>query len=157
MLSKYFGSEDRVATVASPTPATRSMDLGEDLDNWSQWSIGDAPVRRVVQVAPEVEMDFDKTAPAPVSSAPYKPAPASKGPTREQRREEALSVVDQHHHRVANTIRTLWGHKECSLYINKMLMSGGDGMGQNRVGFRPEAVEAMLTLVDLHDAEYFPN
>jgi hypothetical protein len=73
-----------------------------------------------------------------------------------QRRDAALLVVDRHHHRVANTIRTMWGYKECSVYINKLVMAGGDGMGQARVGFNQEAVEAMLALSDIHDAEFGP-
>jgi hypothetical protein len=35
-------------------------------------------------------------------------------------------------------------------------MAGGDGMGHARVGFNQEAVEAMLVLSDLHDAEFGP-
>ena len=50
----------------------------------------------------------------------------------EQKKAEALAVVEQHHQRIANTIRTLWGYKECSVYINKLIMNGGDGMGNAR-------------------------
>jgi hypothetical protein len=74
----------------------------------------------------------------------------------EQRRDEALALVERHHHRVANTIRTMWGYKECGVYINKLIMAGGDGMGQARVGFNQDAVQAMLQLSDLHDAEFGP-
>jgi hypothetical protein len=59
-----------------------------------------------------------------------------------------------HHRRIANTIRTLWGYKECSIYINKLIMAGGDGMGQSRVGFNQDAVQAMLALSDIHDAQF---
>lgn len=76
--------------------------------------------------------------------------------TLEQRKEAALAVVELHHHRIANTIRTLWGYKECSVYINKLIMAGGDGMGHARVGFNQEAVQAMLALSDLHDSEFGP-
>jgi hypothetical protein len=65
-------------------------------------------------------------------------------------------MVELHHRRIANTIRTLWGYKECGVYINKLIMSGGDGMGHARVGFNQEAVEAMLVLSDIHDAEFGP-
>lgn len=149
MLSRYFGADDIDAGPAVPT--VRRMDLQEDVNQWGQWSSGGVAQVRVAQATPDPAPAFDQTMPARMAAPP--PA-ARKGPTREQRREAALAVVDQHHHRVANTIRTMWGHKECSLYINKMLMAGGDGFGQNRVGFNPEAVEAMLSLVDLHDAEY---
>lgn len=68
-----------------------------------------------------------------------------------QRAAEAIEVVGLFHHRIAHTIRTLWGYKECSSYINKLIMSGGDGMGHARVGFNAEAAQAMLVLADLHD------
>ncbi|MDE2419339.1 MAG: hypothetical protein KGN32_16200 [Burkholderiales bacterium] len=71
--------------------------------------------------------------------------------TPEQRKNRALHVVELHHRRVANTIRTLWGYKECSLYINKLIMNGEDGKGHARAGFNHEAVEAMLALTNLHD------
>jgi len=74
----------------------------------------------------------------------------------EQRKNDALAVVELHHQRIANTIRTLWGYKECSIYINKLIMAGGDGMGHARVGFNQDAVQAMLTLSDLHDSEFGP-
>jgi len=72
----------------------------------------------------------------------------------EERKKRALDTVDLHHHRIANTIRTMWGYRECSVYINKLIMAGGDGMGHARVGFNQEAVEAMLALSDIHDAEF---
>ena len=76
--------------------------------------------------------------------------------TLADRKNAALETVELHHKRIANTIRTLWGYKECSVYINKLIMAGGDGMGHARVGFNQEAVEAMLVLSDLHDAEFGP-
>jgi hypothetical protein len=76
--------------------------------------------------------------------------------TPAERKNTALDTVELHHKRIANTIRTLWGYKECSVYINKLIMAGGDGMGHARVGFNQEAVEAMLVLSDLHDAEFGP-
>jgi hypothetical protein len=76
--------------------------------------------------------------------------------TLEQRKNVALATVEQHHQRVANTIRTLWGYRECSVYINRLIMAGGDGMGNARVGFNQDAVAAMLALSDVHDAEFGP-
>lgn len=71
-----------------------------------------------------------------------------------QRMAAALEVVELHHHRIATTLRSLWGYKECGAYINKLIMNGGDGMGQARVGFNQEAVDAMMVLADLHDTEF---
>jgi hypothetical protein len=69
----------------------------------------------------------------------------------EQRKDAALKIVAVHHQRIANTIVSLWGYTECSVYINKLIIAGGDGMGQARIGFHPSAAQAMLVLADLHD------
>lgn len=74
--------------------------------------------------------------------------------TPAERKVAALETVELHHHRIANTIRTLWGYKECSVYINKLIMNGGDGMGNARIGFNQDAADAMMVLADLHDAEF---
>jgi hypothetical protein len=83
------------------------------------------------------------------------PIPLEQKPIA-HRIEEALSMVDLHHQRVANTIRTIWGHKECVQYINKLVMGGSDDSGRSRVGFHQEAVNAMLELANLHEAQYGP-
>lgn len=85
---------------------------------------------------------------------PTAPMPLDPELTLEQRKANALATVEQHHQRIANTIRTLWGYRECSVYINRLIMAGGDGMGHARVGFNQDAVEAMLVLSDVHDAEF---
>jgi hypothetical protein len=71
-----------------------------------------------------------------------------------QRMAAALEVIELHHHRIATTLRSLWGYKECGAYINKLIMNGGDGMGNARVGFNQQAVDAMMVLADLHDTEF---
>ena len=87
---------------------------------------------------------------------PTVPSPLNPELTLEQRTSAALATVELHHQRIANTIRTLWGYKECSVYINRLIMAGGDGMGHARVGFNQDAVAAMLALSDIHDAEFGP-
>jgi hypothetical protein len=74
----------------------------------------------------------------------------------EQRTAEALEIVQLHHARVANSIRTMWGHKECVQYINKLVMGGSDNTGHARMGFHQEAVQAMLELANLHEAQFGP-
>ena len=74
-----------------------------------------------------------------------------------QRTDAALQIVELHHHRIANTIRSLWGHKECSDYISKLILSGGDGMGQSRIGFNQDAALAMMVLSELHDNFFGPS
>lgn len=157
MLNKIFRRGPASGAQNADAPPTR-MDESDDIAGWSIWPGSDVapkaqPVRPASAPASDTAPGYLRTVPGPVVAAPA-PAPVSKTPTRQERRDAALAVIDGHYHRVANTIRTMWGHKECSLYINKLVMSGGDGMGQNRVGFSPEAVEAMLALADLHDAEF---
>lgn len=97
------------------------------------------------------------TTPTPLASRSLEPAVESVDPQEkspEQRKDQALAVVESHHHRIANTIRTLWGYKECSVYIYKLIMNGGDGMGHARVGFNQDAAEAMMELAELHDAQF---
>ncbi|MGI9135023.1 MAG: hypothetical protein ACR2I0_13960 [Rhodoferax sp.] len=77
-----------------------------------------------------------------------------QAPPALSRKDEAMATVDLHHHRIANTISTLWGYRECSDYIYKLILSGGDGMGHARVGFNQDAAAAMLVLAELHDAEF---
>ena len=72
----------------------------------------------------------------------------------EQRLEAALGIIDQHHQRIAKSIRAMWGNKECSDYIAKLILSGYDGTGHVRIGFSQEAVDAMLALGALHDAQF---
>jgi hypothetical protein len=78
-------------------------------------------------------------------------AEPSQGQTHGQRKDEALQMVELHHHRIASTIRTLWGRKECSEYISKLIMDGGDNNGKARIGFNQDAAAAMMVLSDVHD------
>lgn len=132
MLSKFFGKDSRPETgkaVAAPEKAKAAE--GSAIDN---------------------ELVGARWTPTQASKAPENVDPKTR--TLEQRKNDSLAVVDTYHHRIANTIRTMWGYPECSVYINKLIMAGGDGMGHNRVGFNGEAVQAMLELADLHDQEF---
>jgi hypothetical protein len=116
-----------------------------------------APVAAPKPAAPARPLQMGKPMP-PLSvdiDIPTEPTPLAEK-TLEQRKNDALSIVDLHHHRIANSIRSMWGYKECGVYINKLIMNGGDGMGHARIGFNQEAVEAMLVLGDLHDAQFGP-
>jgi hypothetical protein len=171
MLSRFFGKRDK--SDDSPTQeakVTRGIEVIEDDPDtaWGMWdsAVADQQTPPVAESTPAPQPGTPKAAPqagAPaqasaasaMADAPTKPIPLEEM-TLEQRKEAALAVVELHHKRIANTIRTLWGYKECSVYINKLIMSGGDGMGHARVGFNQEAVQAMLALSDLHDSEFGP-
>ena len=64
--------------------------------------------------------------------------------------DHAMSVIDQHHARIGKAIRVFWGTRDCVEYIQKLVLSGGDGFGHARVGFKPEVVTALMSLITLH-------
>ena len=154
MLSRFFRKGNRFSGgTASDAADTRGLEVvEEDPDTaWGKWD----------DAVAEQESCFADTGRSELNTAEADTTPAALASwqsrdelERAQRRDHALSVVDLHHQRIANTIRTMWGHKECSIYINKLIMAGGDGMGKARVGFNQEAAEAMLVLADLHDTEF---
>ena len=65
--------------------------------------------------------------------------------------DNAMAVVAKHHERVAKAILAFWGTRDCVEYIEKLVLSGGDGFGKARVGFKPEVVSALLSLVSMHE------
>ncbi len=162
MFSGFFGKGDKNAKPpAKDAVDSRGLEVTED-DPDTAWGLWDsaqaeqdsrfqvdsnpsAPPNAGATATPSVDLDIE--------NAPTQPL-ALEDMTPEQRKDAALQVVELHHQRIANTIRTLWGYKECSVYINKLIMNGGDGMGHARIGFNQDAAEAMLVLADIHDAMY---
>ena len=72
--------------------------------------------------------------------------------TPDRKKREAMELLARDHKRIHDAIDVMWGRRECSAYIQKLMMSGGDGMGRSREGFKVEAVAALLVLSDLNDA-----
>ena len=68
--------------------------------------------------------------------------------------DNAMAIVAQHHERIAKGIAVFWGTRDCVEYIQKLVLSGGDGFGHARVGFKPEVVSALLSLTSLHQMEF---
>jgi len=58
----------------------------------------------------------------------------------------ALSVIQQHFERIAQSINQFWGSEHFDSYIEKLLI---DERG-SRQGFPPEVAEALLRLSRLH-------
>lgn len=81
------------------------------------------------------------------------PMPLHEMPV-ERRLPEALKVIERDYKRIHDVIQSSWGHREFGDFIRQLIMSGGDGMGQSRVGFKREVVTAMFVLSDLHDAQF---
>ena len=164
MFSGFFGKGDKDAKPPTKEAGNaRGLEVIED-DPDTAWGLWDSAL---------ADQDSRFGADGPSSASPAAAEPNAAPPavdldignaptqpmgleemTPEQRMNVALGVVEAHHQRIANTIRTLWGYKECSVYINKLIMNGGDGMGHARIGFNQDAVQAMLDLADIHDTLY---
>ena len=65
-----------------------------------------------------------------------------------------MAVITKHHERIAKAIDTFWGHRDCMEYLQKLIMSGGDGAGKTRVGFKAEVLTALINLTNLHEVVY---
>jgi hypothetical protein len=70
--------------------------------------------------------------------------------------DQEMAVVNQHHQRIVKSIGVFWGHSDCLEYLQKLILSGGDGHGHARVGFRAEVLTALINLANLHE-EDFPD
>ncbi len=152
MFNRLFGKGN------PPNPAkdavdSRGMEVVEDDPDtaWSRWDEALAlQDSKLGDTTPLPDISGTGTGSVGYADEPTQPM-GLDDLTPDQRKNRALQVVEMHHRRIANTIRTLWGYKECSLYINKLIMEGEDGKGHARAGFNQDAVEAMLTLTNLHD------
>lgn len=60
-----------------------------------------------------------------------------------------MALVAQHHTRVARAIESFWGHRDCVRYLQGLVLSGYKE-GEKRMGFKPQVVEALMTLAELH-------
>jgi hypothetical protein len=164
MLSRFFGNSDKSDDSPSKEASGKGgIEVIED-DPDAAWRAWDSAL---LAQADDDRVQIPGALPEPAASVPIlkgaarvadfslptEPMPLD-ALTPEQRKNKALNTVERYHLRIGNTIRTLWGYTECGVYINKLIMSGGDGMGHARVGFNQEAVQAMLELSDLHDAEF---
>lgn len=67
--------------------------------------------------------------------------------------DEELAIIALHHQRIEIAIRTFWGHPDCAEYLQKLILSGGDGAGHSRVGFKAVVLSALMNLVTLHDTK----
>jgi len=67
--------------------------------------------------------------------------------------DNAMAIIAKHHERVAKAVTVFWGTRDCVEYIEKLVLNGGDGMGKARIGFKPEVVSALLSLISLHQVD----
>ena len=69
----------------------------------------------------------------------------------EARIDHEIAVIAEHHERIAKSIRIFWGHRDCVEYLEKLVLSGGDGAGKTRIGFRLEVIAALINLTTMHE------
>ena len=81
-----------------------------------------------------------KTRPMPLHEIPL-----------QARIDREMAVINQHHARIGAAITTFWGHQDCDEYLQKLIMSGGDGLGKARIGFKREVLAALMNLSNLHE------
>ena len=74
--------------------------------------------------------------------------------TPDQRKADAIALIERQHPKIAGAIRATWGFKECAAFVNKLVLSGSDDMGHTRVGFSPQVVDALMRLADLHETQF---
>ena len=160
MFSRFLGKGKKSESPPSKNGRNaRGLEVIED-DQETGWGLWDSALAdldsksHVPRVEKAVEPSQTSNAVVPDDwDTPTQPMALEELPLAQQI-DNALQVVELHHQRIANTIRSLWGDKGCSTYISKLIMGGGDGMGKARVGFNQKAVDAMMTLVDLHDRQF---
>ncbi len=72
---------------------------------------------------------------------------------KQARIDREMAVINLHHERIAKAITTFWGHRDCVEYLQKLILSGGDGAENARVGFKPVVLAALINLSELHDVD----
>lgn len=164
MFERFRPKKDQPAPAQDSklnSPLPRGMEVKEDdpETGWGMWDEATAAQELRQHSGESIPRD-PATLPAatPMPSIGFPNATeASTQPmgldekTTAQQADDALNIIELHHARIAKTIRMMWGYKECSAYIAKLLMTGYDDTGNARMGFHQEAVNAMMTLGDLHD------
>lgn len=71
--------------------------------------------------------------------------------SKQQRIDRQIAVIEQFHPHIAKGLKLMWNYRECVEYMEKLVLSGGDGAGKSRVGFRVEVLSALMDLTSLHE------
>lgn len=71
--------------------------------------------------------------------------------SKQQRIDRQIAIIEQFHPHIAKGLKLMWNYRECVEYMEKLVLSGGDGAGKSRVGFRVEVLSALMDLTSLHE------
>ncbi len=83
---------------------------------------------------------------------PTRPMSLNEFP-RQVRIDRQMKVIGAHHERIRKSIEIFWGHRDCVEYLQHLILSGGDGVGKARIGFKHEVLAALITLTELHEVQ----
>jgi len=80
-----------------------------------------------------------------------RPQPLHEKPLQ-ARIDHEMEIVARFNPRIAKSILTFWGHRDCVEYIQTLILSGGysDERQLKRVGFKAEVLSALINLAALH-------
>ena len=84
---------------------------------------------------------------APIT--PQTPLPQTIG----QRFKRAMGVVQTDFPRIHDAIKSMWGTKHCTKYLQTLILNGGSGDDKKntRVGFKVDTFTALMMLYEMHD------
>lgn len=95
------------------------------------------------EITPYIEPEEET--PEPVRTTPLHEL------SKQQRIDRQIALIEQYHAHIAKGLKLMWGYKECVEYMEKLVLSGGDGVGKSRIGFRVEVLSALMDLTSLHE------
>ena len=72
---------------------------------------------------------------------------------RQARIDREMAVIRAHHERITKAIEIFWGHRDCVEYLQQLILNGGDGVGNTRIGFRHDVLAALISLTELHEVQ----
>lgn len=72
---------------------------------------------------------------------------------KQARIDHEMAIIARNHDRIAKAINTFWGHRDCVEYLKTLVLSGSDGVGHKRIGFKPEVLAALMHLMELHEVD----
>ena len=84
-----------------------------------------------------------KTRPVPLHEIPM-----------QSRIDREMAIINYYHARIGKSIDVFWGHQDCVEYLQKLILSGGDGHDKTRAGFKPEVLAALINLANMHEVNY---
>ncbi len=94
--------------------------------------------------------DFPELDYTPQDELPHRAPLAQSHPNRTV--EQEIALIRAHHEHIAKGIELFWGHQDCLVYLQQLILNGGDGGHRARVGFKHEVVGSLFNLIALHEA-----